>query len=935
MGFAQPHLLLLAIPAALAWWAWRGPTRAGAVVRAVVAALLVLACAGPYLRTAQPGRDLVVVFDRSRSMPADGEARLAEALELARRAARNGDRIALVTFGAEPALEVAPSADLRWAGVFARAVDRDGSNLGSALELALAVLPAQRPGSILLVSDGESNGRDPIAAARAAFARGVRIDVQPLALLLGSDVAVESLDAPLQAGQLEPFAVHAWVRSDRARELEYVLERDGEVLARGSRAVDPGVQRWTFRDLVKKPGVAQLRLRLLGAADARPENDTALTAVRIDGQRPVLIVNQDGAEDTLARALRQAAIPVEVVAPGSRRLERLALSGVRAVVLENVSAASLGGAALGALAEFVRERGGGLLMTGGRSSFGLGGYHRSTLDEVLPVSLEMRQESRKLGFALVIALDRSGSMAVEAAPGVPKMQLANLGACAAIELLSPIDSAGVLAIDSSDHVVLPLTNVDDPLPLLAKVRTIESMGGGIFCYTALRAAARMLDGATQRQRHMVLFADAADAEEQEGCDELIAKLARAGVTLSVVALGTEADSDAEFLKRCAAAGGGQCYFTTDAAELPRLFAQDTLTIARATFIDEPAACAPLPDLVGLGDARTLSGGFCSFDGYNVTWLRDGASGGAVIDNEYRSPAFAFWQHGLGRSAAFAGQIGGDFGASVIAWEGFSSFFVTLTRWLAGQEEPAEVFASARREGREALVRVEVDPHAATPPELSRMEVRLTAPDGVTRRLELERVGEHAFEARTTLDREGVSLGAVALGDGRSLALPPLTLPYSPEFEIGPDRDRGESLLRQVARESGGAVAPPLGEVFRGERGGRAWRVVSREFALAALLLMLLEIAARRLELWGSLSRALSRTAGGAKRVLTSRAPRTRAATVLERAPSDAPALSASAGAAPSAPATPPPSSPAPRAGAESLDETLARARRAAGRELDR
>jgi Mg-chelatase subunit ChlD len=158
MGFAQPHLLLLAIPAALAWWAWRGPTRAGAVVRAVVAALLVLACAGPYLRTAQPGRDLVVVFDRSRSMPADSEARLAEALELARRAARNGDRIALVTFGAEPALEVAPSADLRWAGVFSRAVDRDGSNLGSALELALAVLPAQRPGSILLVSDGESNG---------------------------------------------------------------------------------------------------------------------------------------------------------------------------------------------------------------------------------------------------------------------------------------------------------------------------------------------------------------------------------------------------------------------------------------------------------------------------------------------------------------------------------------------------------------------------------------------------------------------------------------------------------------------------------------------------------------------------------------------------------------------------------------------------------
>jgi Mg-chelatase subunit ChlD len=930
MGFAQPHLLLLAIPAAFAWWSFRGPTRAGAVVRALVAVLLVLACAGPYLRTAQPGRDLVVVFDRSRSMPPDSEARLAETLELARRSAQSGDRIALVAFGAEPALEVAPNAALRWGGTFARAVDRDGSNLGSALELALAVLPTQRPGSILLVSDGESNGRDPVAAARAAFARGVRIDVQPQRLSLDSDVAVESLDAPLQAGQFEPYAVHAWVRSDRARELEFVLERDGEVLASGSRAVAAGVQRWTFRDLVARPGIAQLRLRILGAADARPENDTALTAVRIDGQRPVLIVNQDGAEDTLARALRQAAIPVEVVAPSSRRLERLALSGVRAVILENVDAKKLGGGALNALAEFVRERGGGLLMTGGRSSFGLGGYHRSTLDEVLPVSLEMRQESRKLGFALVIALDRSGSMAMEAAPGVPKMQLANLGACAAIELLSPIDSAGVLAVDSSSHEVLPLTNVDDPGPLLAKVRTIESMGGGIFCYTALKAAARMIDDAPQRQRHIVLFADAADAEEQEGCIELIAKLARAGVTMSVVALGTESDSDAEFLKDCAAEGGGQCYFTTDPAELPRLFAQDTLTIARATFIDEPAACSPLPDLVGLGDVRALAsvqtGGFCNFDGYNVTWLRDGASGGAVIENEYRSPAFAFWQHGLGRSAAFTGQIGGEFGASVVAWEGFSSFFVTLTRWLAGQEEPAEVFASARREGREARIRVEVDPRAPTPPELSRMEVRMTAPDGSTRRLELERVGEHAFEARATLEREGVSLGTVALGDGRSLALPPLSLPYSPEFEVGPDRGRGESLLRLIARESGGVVAPAMGEVFRGERGGRAWRVVSREFAFAALLLLLLEIATRRLELWGSLGRLLSRAWPKKRAAL--------AAPTGSTAPRSSREVAAEASPAPSAASTQPRSPAASPSGA-SLDEALARARRAAGRELER
>lgn len=933
MGFAQPQFLLLVLPAALAWWAFRGPTRAGALVRALVLALLVAAAAGPYAKLGTPGRDLVVLFDRSRSMPASSEAKLAETLELARRASANGDRIALVTFGAQAALERAPSEDLRWDGAFARALDRDGSDLGAAIELGLALISNERFGALLLISDGESNSGEALSATRAALARGVRVDVSPLTRSRGDDVAVESLETPLEAGLFEPIPIHAWVRSDRARDVEFVLERDGELLASGKRTLAPGVQRWTFRDLLTKPGIAQLRLRIVDAADSAPENDSALAALRIHGQRPVLIVNQDGAEDTLSSALRQAAIAVEVVAPGADRIERLALSGVRAVILENVPAKALGGAALSALREFVRERGGGLLLTGGRASFGLGGYHRSPLDEVLPVSLEMRQEMRKLGLALVIALDRSGSMAAEAAPGVPKMQLANLGACAAIELLAPIDSVAVIAVDSSAHTVQALATVDDVAPILARVRSIESEGGGIFCYTALVAAAREIENAPQRQRHIVLFADAADAEEQGGCATLIEHLVRAGVTLSVVALGTESDSDAQFLKDSAAAGGGECYFTTDPGELPRLFAQDTLAIARATFVEEPAACTPLPDLVGLGEARALSSGFASFDGYNVTWLREGASAGALVQNEYRSPAFAFWQHGLGRAAAFTGQIGGQYGASVVAWPGFGSFFVTLARWLAGQEEPTEVFASVRREGREARIRIDIDAAAPTPPDLSKLELRMSGPDGVARRLELERVGEHAFEARAPLEREGVALGTLALGDGRVLSLPPLTLPYSPEFEVGPDRERGEELLRQIAQESGGLVAPSLGEVFRGPREGRGWRVVSRELALAALLLMLLEIAARRLELWGSLAALATRVRGSLAKRFAKRST----------APAGQP-LAQPAGSAP-----PSNASPAPTAGRglatpdlapqapnnASLDDALARARRAAGRELDR
>jgi len=929
-GFVHPELLLLALPAALVWWRWRGGERGTRLVRALVLALLVLALAGPYLRTGEKGRDLVLVFDRSRSMPAEAEAAALELAAQAEEARRAGDRIAVVAFGAEAAIETAPSERARFQQ-FARAVDRDGSNLGQALDTALALIPEDRRGSILLVSDGESNGREPLAVARTAFARDVRIDVVPVARPGGADVAVERLELPEAVGTGEPFQFHAWVRADEEREVELVLERDGRELARGKRTLVRGANRLSFRDALAAPGTASYRLRLLGLGDRLPENDVGLAAVRVEGQRPVLVVNDDGAEDTLVRALRRGGVPVEVAAPESGRVERIALTGVRAVVLENVAAGRLGTSGLRALQEFVRERGGGLLMTGGQASFGIGGYHLSPVDDVLPVSLEMRQETRKLGVALAIALDRSGSMSIEVRPGLPKMQLANLGTCAAVELLSGMDSVAVIAVDSAAHTVVDLRPVNEPDAIKARVRTIESSGGGIFCYQALLAAGKELEKAEQKNRHVILFADAADAEEQEDCPELIARFREMGITVSVVALGTPADSDAKFLMRTAEQGGGQCYFTNEPADLPRLFAQDTMTIARATFLDERVGCSVLPDLYGLGELP--AGAFPALGGYNVTWLRDEASCGVVTDGEYRSPAFAFAQVGLGRSAAFAGEIGGAFGQELVAWDGFAGFFLTVVRWLAGQEEPDELFARARRAGREARIEVELDPAAPLPPDTARLEVRLTDARGTTETLPLERVGEHRFEARTTLAREGVVLGSVALGDGRSLALPPLVLPYSPEFESGNDPERGPRLLRELARESGGEVAPLLDTLFRGERAADRWRVVTRECVLAALLLMLLEIAARRLQLWSMLASLVARLRNLRPRpaLVPSPAPAT--------VPSAAPTVPAAPLASPASPSTTPsssaPQSSAPPPPAGTLDDALRRARRSADRELGR
>jgi uncharacterized membrane protein len=931
MGFLFPELLLLLVPAAWVWWWSRGRDPVTQLVRGLIVVLIGLAVAGPYYRTSSSGRDLLVVMDRSRSMPAEANKSALELIQHAEDLRRDLDRVGVVSFGKRPAVERLLSERDRFRG-FEVELDPDGSDLGKALEAALELVPRGRAASLLLLSDGESNGTDPIDVARRAYARGVRIDVRSFPLPPRADLAIERIELPDEVAEGEPFQFSVWVYADRATESEFRLQRGQHLLSNGTRRFEAGMNRLVFRDVVDRPGTADYQVELRHEGDRIPENDRGLGATQVRGARSILLLNGDGRPDTLSAVLERAGLRVEVATPEAARLDRMGLTAHRAVILQNVSAQRIQ-THLESLREFVLERGGGLLLTGGKASFGMGGYFKSVIDPILPVSTEMRQEHRKQAIALVVALDRSGSMMAPVAGGKTKMDLANLGTIAAIELLSPIDSVGVIAVDSSPHVIQPLIAAEDTSALTAKVRRIESMGGGIFTYSALLAAGKQLEDATQPNRHIILFADAADAEEQEKCPELLHQFEQMGITVSVIALGTPGDVDAAFLREVARRGNGETYFTTRPDDLPRLFAMDTMKAARAVFVEEPSGVKTLPDFFTLGELNLPQ--FPSLPGYNLTYLRSGAIAGAVTLDSYQAPIFAFHYQGIGRVAAFTGQIGGTFGGPLVAWEGFATYFTTIARWLAGQEEPTDIFPSVRREGRDAIVSVEIDPDSATPPDTSKLEARVQNPDGSIDTFPLERVAQDRFEARYPLHQEGITLGTLRMGERRFVTLPPVSLPYSPEYERSSDPERGERLLRAIARESGGEVAPSADALFRGSREGTQTRLVVRELLLAALILLLVEIAGRRLQLWNSLRLPRAIALPAALRAAVARW-RTRAKSVERAKPTGRPFSREEPGAAPEPadpPTTPPPAPPdAPRSGVTSA---LARAKKSAGRKLDR
>lgn len=852
-----PELLLLIVPLLVVYW-WRArSTGIQGVVRVATLTALTLVAAVPLAPLGGKGVDVVIVADLSRSMPAESRARMLEIVKLVEGQRAAGDRVGVVTFGRDARIERLPE-EFGEASDFLHDVDQDGSDLGAAIALAASLIPRERPGRLIVLSDGESNGTPAMAAAHDAAARGVPIDYRLFTRGETADIAVESLDLPGTVDEREPFQFTASVRTDRTVETDAILLRDGVEVARATRTFQPGTTQLTFRDLVDTPGVARYRLELAAKNDRIPENNIGDGAVRVEAPATILQVTASGQPDNLTRALTAGKLRITTIAPEAMPRDLAGLTAFRAVIVDNVPADVLGPERMTALASFATGLGGGLLVTGGPASFGVGGYFKSPLDPHLPVTMEIKNEHRKLSLAMVVALDRSGSMSAPVGDGRTKMDLANGGTCAAIETLGPFDEVGVVAVDSAAHVVSPLTSASEKKRICDQVLGIQSMGGGIFTYTALVTAAQMVQESNKGTRHIVLFADASDAEEPGEYERLLDTLKPLGITVSVIGLGSETDSDAAFLKDVAARGQGRIHFTATADDLPRLFAQEAITVARSSFITEPTATRALADMVLLGELP--SSAFPSLDAYNLTYLRPGATMGAVTTDEYNAPVLAFWHRGLGRVAAVTAEVDGQYSRRLNEWAGFHSFAIGLGRWLLGGEPPSGVQATIEREGGHGVVRVELDPERARG---GADDVRAAAgtivppanrPGIDSVKMTLQWVGDHTLEGRFPLRQPGAYLGAVQVGSGAVLPLAPLSLPYSPEFEPRADPNEGRRTLADLAHVGGGVERTSWNDAFDSRRlPNRQIRDLVVPLTLALLVLHLSEIAGRRLLLFPAAS----------------------------------------------------------------------------------
>ncbi len=857
MTFLYPIWLLLLIPLIASMRFWRLPSRLLIALRFISVLLIVLALAGLSLKIPSRAGVAAVVADRSLSMPGGSEALQLEAVALIQEAQKQDSRLAVVAFGQKSAIEQGPSTDKF--GGFMNEVKGDASNMHDALETALSLIPANSPGRIILLSDGRWTGKDPTEAAVQAAARGIPIDYRAIRRSTANDAAIERINAPQSVRPGESFMIAGWVRAPVSTEITYRLTRGGETLSSGTRSVPSGLSRLLFRDTAYQPGVQSYTLEINGGGgDPVPENNKAKLLVGVEGERPILHLAND-AESGLGDFLRRGQLNVQTRTPRQIRWSLDELGGYSALLIENAPANHIGTRGMENIANWVKETGAGIMMTGGRSSYGPGGYFKSPLEPIMPVSMELRQEHRKMAVAIAIAMDRSGSMGMPVADGRMKMDLANLAAAGVWDMLNPADQFGAIAVDSQAHIIAELAHVDhDNSEARHRVMQISPGGGGIFVFNALEAAVRMLEGAAAQTRHVILLADAADSEQPyrestvpgqpHTYEQLIQVSREAGITFSVVGLGSDMDQDAEFLKDIARRGEGRIFFTNDAEDLPTLFAQDTINVARSSFINEPVNVNTTGELLTLvGKKHEIP---YAIGGYNLCYARPEANLATVSVDEYEAPIIAAWQAGLGRALAYTAEASGKHTGQIANWDEYGDLVAGMARWTAGDRQNLPDGMVLTQDVQSGVQRIDLhlDPEREgagvfDPPTVSVLRGVPGRPPAAEK-IAMEWTSADTITAHVPLRGSETVISTVDLGEDGSASFPPVSLPYSPEYL--PEREgAGLQALQQASLITGGKARVNLAEVWRDLERFPRYVPLAVWLLCGAAALLLLEVLERR------------------------------------------------------------------------------------------
>jgi len=453
------------------------------------------------------------------------------------------------------------------------------------------------------------------------------------------------------------------------------------------------------------------------------------------------------------------------------------------------------------------EMGAGLVMLGGPSSFGAGGWANTKLEEAMPVDFQIKSAKVIPRGALAMIMHAS-----EMAEGNYWQKVI---AKEALKALGPRDYCGVLHWNGRDQWLwrggmIEIGDSDTRKKMLAYLDRMTPGDMPLFepaMQMARAAFAKLPDAAV---KHMIIISD---GDPTAPGNAILQALANLKVTVTTVAVGAHGQIGAGVLQRIANATGGKYYIAKNPRALPRIFQREARRVARPLIFEskqgvQPQIRFPHEMLSGLGEALPPLNGFVMTT-VKESPLVEVALVSPIPAEEKNSTILASWPYELGRAVAFTTDTGARWTNPWTRWEGYDKFFSQMVRWSMRPTDQAGKFSTSLqvKDGQGQIVINALDKNDEFLNFLT-MSGRVIGPDLKPIDVKIEQTHPGRYVGQFPATASGTYFFIGSPGAGQAPILAGLSVPYSSEFR---DRTTNESLLVQLAE-----LAP---------KGGQAGKVI--------------------------------------------------------------------------------------------------------------
>ncbi len=798
ISFQNPWVLFLLLPAVLLLGRYSGRTRYLKEARPLVLAcrgllfcLLILALAQPSLVKSFRGQSVIYLLDQSRSVEnsPDYSNWINESLSFA----GPDDQGAVLGFARHSRLLKPFSMERLVTGSTAD-VDPDFTAIEEALETAYSLFPADSNRRIILISDGLETDGDSLNFSRLLDAQNIPVDVLPLEADPGAEVAVLDLTLPRQSYPGQQILVEVALQSTVNTEAELSLFWSGSPVYQGSLSLTTGRQNFSIPVTVRGEGFQRVQAVIDSKQDTRLQNNQFQGLTFVEAPPRVLIAEgAAGKGAALYQSLIAGETGAELISVEQLPDTLAGLADYQAIYLIDVPAYRLAEEQLQNLETFVNALGGGLVAVGGKNSFGLGLYQDTPLEKLLPVSMEVEEQEEMPGLDLVLVIDRSGSMSGE------KMNMAKNAAITSLDVLKDRDRLAIITFNDQYQIHLPPTAITDKDEIAGLIAEIAA-GGGTIIHPALEKAVDLI-AESNKSKHIILLSDG-----QEGANfnysTLINKMIARGISLSTIALGS--DADRSFMQRLADRMDGRYYYVPQSTDLPEIFLQET-ALAGGDYLVEEEFRPAVTD----SSFKPFASGKPLFTGYVAATPKPLAE--VLLTTHREHPLLSRWQYGLGRAMAFNSDCYGLWSGEFLQHPDFGGFWADTLSWVVPRLTSGDLALDVRLGGGGAEISALTDEPLG---EGESIKVTVMKENLEPEELILKPAGGNRYNARLEQVTEGIYLfNALRTGSRNTVsqAVSGFAVPYSPEFQI--PSTSGKELLQEISAQTGGRILKNPREVF--------------------------------------------------------------------------------------------------------------------------